>query len=159
VRGRRPAENRTRPAVGRPGSRLHSDDWHISGFMCAAIGPLTPVVTVISEAAGAFLQGDGAKTPISPECCPGRFRRNAGSLFEPEGRVTRPRAPGSAPGRRLRRTTAGKPPPPRARERFLSSKSPLIPLCQRGKEDEPERWRETGKAIDLFHKTIFNVKT
>jgi len=42
---------------------------------------------------------------------------NAGSLFESEGRVTRPRAPGGTPGRRLRRTTEGMPLPPRARGR------------------------------------------
>ena len=58
-----------------------------------------------------------AEPPKSPECRPGRFPQGMRARCLSRRRVTRPQAPGGAPGRRLRRTTEGTPPPHRARER------------------------------------------
>ena len=99
---------------GRPGSLAlrHAPTRHPH----AAAPVHAPVRTIPGEQRGGwgFTEGRCAEPPKSPERCPGRSRRDAGSLFEPEGRVTRPRVPGATPGRRRRRTTEGKPPLPRA---------------------------------------------
>jgi hypothetical protein len=51
----------------------------------------------IGVATGAFPEGAGAKTPISPERCTGRSRSDAGSCLSPKGELETA-SPGRRPG-------------------------------------------------------------